>query len=298
MKEKDFFKSIMDQLYEGVYFVDRERRITYWNCEAENLTGYPASEVIGSHCYDDILKHMDDEGTRLCKENCPLAMTLKDGRRREAEVYLHHREGHRVPVALRTAPIYGPEGEIVGAVETFIDNSSKLSLMERVRELQDQALLDHLTGIPNRRAAEANLALRLEEKRRYGWGVGVIFLDIDGFKDINDTHGHDIGDKVIGMVAKTLMGGMRPFDFLARWGGDEFVIIAPNVGQKEIRQMAERLRILVEGSAMLANGKIIDTSVSMGAAVAKTGDTVETLIKKADQLMYESKNRGGNQVVA
>ena len=113
---------ILDNIYGGVYYVDQNRKIRYWNKEAEKITGFSKAEVIGKHCYDNILQHVDDQGTNLCHNGCPLHATMEDGKKREANVYLHHKDGQRIPVTIRTVPLKDEKNEIVGAVELFLKN--------------------------------------------------------------------------------------------------------------------------------------------------------------------------------
>ena len=96
---------ILDNIYGGVYYVDKNRKIKYWNKEAEEITGFSKEEVIEKHCYDNILKHIDDSGKNLCENGCPLHGAINDGKKREANVYLHHKEGQRVPVTIRIVPL-------------------------------------------------------------------------------------------------------------------------------------------------------------------------------------------------
>ena len=119
----NLYHAILDNLYDGVYFVDRDRKITYWNKGAERITGYPAAEVVGSRCFDNILMHVDGHGTLLCKELCPLAATMLDGVERTADVYLQHKDGHRVSVNVRITPLRNEGGAVTGGVEVFTDNS-------------------------------------------------------------------------------------------------------------------------------------------------------------------------------
>lgn len=104
---------------EGVYFVDREGQIVFWNKAAERITGFSAEEVIGRRCAANLLMHVDEGGNGLCKKLCPLAATLKDGTSREAEVFLHHKNGHRVPVLLRVKPMKDERGSVVGGIQFF-----------------------------------------------------------------------------------------------------------------------------------------------------------------------------------
>lgn len=222
MLSENFYKNLLDNLTEGVYFVDRNRKITYWNKGAEQLSGRKQNEIMGSSCADNILVHTDDKGKQLCTQGCPLAATMEDGQFRMASVYMLHKDGSRLPVHIRVNPIYNDQGEIVGGVEVFSDNSLTVRLQAKVRGLEKLALLDELTSVGNRRYANIMLEEKLKDLKQYGWTFGIIFSDIDDFKFVNDTYGHDIGDRVLKMVAKTISGNIRTRDTFSRWGERSF----------------------------------------------------------------------------
>ena len=290
----EFYEMILNNLYDGVYFVDRDKKILYWNRGAEKITGFSAEDVIGKRCWNDVLRHVDAQGNNLCDEECPILKTISHGKIWEAEVYLHHKDGHRVPVATRAVPIKNTDGEIIGAVEIFSDISSTTALTQKVKELQEIAFLDSLTHLANRRYIELNIQDRLSELNRYGWPFGIILADVDKFKSINDTYGHDIGDEVLMMVAKTLPACLRLFDIVGRWGGDEFVAIVINVRKKHLREIAQRFLSLVRSSGIPLEREILRVTVSTGVTLAKPRDTVSSVLKRADSLMYKSKASGGD----
>jgi len=297
MAEKDdFYRKLIDNLGEGVYFVDRERRITFWNKTAEKITGFPREDVVGRHCMDQVLTHVDDDGCCLCVGSCPLSETMADGKERESEVYLHHKQGHRVPVRVRTTPIVNETGETIGAVELFTDNSRNLGLEERLAEMERLALLDPLTHLPNRRYVETHLEARFAELHRNYWPFGVLYIDIDHFKRVNDRFGHETGDQVLRLVARTLAANSRPFDLAGRWGGEEFVtVVANSADVSRLSQVGDRLRAMVAQSSLRENPGLRVT-VSVGAALANPEDTVETLLRRADSKLYEAKAAGRNKV--
>ena len=290
-----FYHTILDNLYDGVYFVDRDRKITYWNKGAERITGYAAAEVVGSHCFDNILMHVNDKGTLLCRDLCPLAATMLDGAERTSDVYLRHKDGHRVSVDIRITPLRSERGEITGGVEVFTENSQKLSAIARMEAFEKLAYLDPLTGTANRRYAEITIHARYEEFQRYGWPFGLIFIDIDRFKSINDECGHAAGDEVLKMVAKTLMNSARSFDVVARWGGDEFIAVIANVEKEQLIAAANRFRTLVEQSSRIPS-PVPQVTISVGATLARSDDTEATVLERADQYMYRSKTAGKNRV--
>jgi diguanylate cyclase (GGDEF)-like protein/PAS domain S-box-containing protein len=294
--DERFFKGLIDNLIEGVYVLDRERRITYWNRGAEGLTGYPAEEVLGRLCKDGLLQHMDPDGKLLCNDGCPMEASMLDGRERAQELFLHHKKGHRVPIMVRAIPIRGTTGEIEGAVEVFNDISGQVLAAERIRELEALSLIDPLTGAGNRRYAEIQLNSRLAEKKRYGLRLGLLFLDLDRFKSINDRHGHAVGDDVLRVVGKTLSSTLRAGDFLGRWGGEEFVVLVGGLDARRLTEAGQRVRTLVANSSV-PSVPGLEVTVSVGATEARGDDTVASLIARADARMYEAKVRGRDRVV-
>jgi len=292
----DFYFSVLNSLFDGLYFVDRERRITFWNRTAERLTGYEAREVVGRRCADNILVHVDGEGRNLCEGLCPVARTLQDGEEREADVFLHHRKGHRLPVAVRIAPLRGADGQIEGAVEVFNDNSRRLAEAQELDRLKQLALVDTVTEIRNRHFMDISLQTILKEVNRYSWPMGLLFVDIDRFKRINDSYGHEAGDQLLRAVAQTLVQSVRAFDIVGRWGGEEFVLIIRNITEKNLAKLAEKIRALVGKSFVTLSASQVGVTVSIGATTLTAEDTVESAIGRADGLMYRSKAAGRNRV--
>jgi diguanylate cyclase (GGDEF)-like protein/PAS domain S-box-containing protein len=290
-----FYETLLDNLSDGVYFVDRERRITFWNKAAERITGFAKSEVLGKRCADNLLRHVDNRGNSLCEGACPLSYSLRDGLKRSASVFLHHKKGYRLPVAIGVAPITGNRDEIIGAVEIFHDDSATVAALEKIKDLEGLAYLDGLTRIPNRTYLQTFIVSQFNEFRRLGLPFGVIFADVDRFKEVNDTFGHQTGDEVLKMVAQTLSKNCRSFDMVARWGGEEFIcVVAKLTGPDHIISIAERLRFLVESSWLSLMDRSLRVTISLGVTLAKIQDTPETLIQRADGLMYQSKTAGRN----
>lgn len=292
----EFHRILLDNLYDGVYFVTPDRAIVYWNNAAERMTGFTKSEMVGIHWWDNRLMHVDRNGNSLCLDRCPLEKAIQEDRMFEDEVYFHHKEGHRVPVMVRVSPVHDATGAIIGGVEIFSDNSRSVELTEKIEELTKLALLDPLTRIGNRRYGELSLAARLNELERYDWLFGILFMDIDHFKNINDLYGQEAGDRVLRMVAATITNGLRSSDAMSRWGGEEFIAFFPSVDGEQLLYIANKLRILVEASGISMEGKKIEVTISIGAAVTRKEDTAETLIKRVDELMYRSKAEGRNRV--
>lgn len=288
------YKKILDELSEGVYFVDKERKIIYWNKGAEDVSGFKAEDILGRHCYANILNHVDDNGKFLCNDGCPLHKTLLDGQERNAGVYLHHKDGHRVSVAVNTIPIY-EQGEIIGAAEIFTDDNKKARLNKTLAKYKELALYDQLTELPNRRYIDTFLEHQLSDFKELGISFAVIMIDIDHFKKFNDDYGHDVGDLVLKMVAKSFKDIFRRNDLIGRWGGEEFLAILKETSLEDIKEISERTRLLIEKSVLGYNGKDLNVTISLGATLVCKHDTALSIQKRADEALYKSKEDGRNR---
>jgi diguanylate cyclase (GGDEF)-like protein/PAS domain S-box-containing protein len=290
------YRWILDQMSVGMFFVDLDRRITYWNRAAEEISGYPAGEMVGQRCPNTLLMHVDEEHERLCEKGCPLLCAFEDGMIFDVEAYLLHRRGYRVPTRVRVMPVRDPEGKMIGAIQVFSDLSSQLEALRKIETLEEIALLDPLTGLGNRRYTEMCLRDRVADFQRYGHPFGVLFIDVDELKNINDRFGHALGDEMLAMVSRTLLSNTRTTDFIGRWGGDEFVVVVTAAEESSLASIAERFRFLVEQSSLKVESLDHRVTVSMGVTLSRPGDTAEGIVQRADSLMYQSKAAGRNHL--
>lgn len=293
---KNLYETLLQNLHDGVFFIDKEEKISFWNLGAEKITGYSKSETIGKKCSDKIIICIDEKGTSLCDELCPVKHTLSDGTPRQHEVYLHHKDGHRAPALIRAFPIHDEEGNTIGAAEVFYDNSPKVVLPQRTRELAQMSLLDPLTEVGNKSYLEMHLNTRIEEMKRYQIPFGILFIDIDNFKGVNDEYGTLVGDKILMMVAQTISNNIRFFDIVGRWGGEEFIVSVLNVDEAKLNLVANKLRLLIGQSTIIIRDRLHGVTVSIGATKARSRDTVESLTQRANKLMLQSKRLGKNLV--
>ncbi len=298
--EDNLYKEIIENLYDGVYFVNLDRVITYWNKGAERLTGYTREQVIGKSCRDNLLNHVTAEGVNLCESHCPLAACMDDGNTREADVYFHHADGHRVPTLVRGAPLRNEAGHIIGAVEIFSAEREGETLLSELRMLRHSAHTDLLTGIGNRRFLEGRLRAALAEfAHQPELTTGLLMMDIDHFKRVNDTYGHETGDQALKMVSATLRHNLRASDVVGRWGGEEFLVILYHVTALEnLSAIADKLRRLVAASRLDGVEGGLSVTLSIGATLLHPSDTPESVVQRADGLMYRAKHEGRNRVQA
>lgn len=291
------FDTILDALsFDGVYRVDRDLRILSWNKGAEAVTGFDAMEVVGRLCSDGILQHVTEDGCAVCLADCPLNAAIQAGRICETRVFLHHKNGFRVPVAMRTAPVRDSHGEILGAVAVFRSLSVDDARLQEIQRLKEATMTDHLTGIGNRRYGDIVLANIHGE----GWGgsaaIGIALVDIDHFKNVNDTFGHASGDRVLRVVATTLRASLRPRDVICRWGGEEFLAVLPGIDGEQLTRVVERMRHIVASSWLESEGgHRLSVTVSIGAILSASDEGIEESLARADALLYRAKAEGRNR---
>jgi two-component system cell cycle response regulator len=168
-----------------------------------------------------------------------------------------------------------------------------------VEQTERLASHDPLTGILNRRAFSAALDREFSQADRLQSDIALLLLDVDKFKSVNDTHGHQTGDEVLAAVGQLLPGKLRPYAYTARWGGEEFVLALPHTGEEGALRVAERIRSAIEALELeTAAGEPLKVTASLGVAVRAPNETLSELVERADQAMYSAKRGGRNRVVA
>lgn len=295
----DSLRSILDAVSDGVYVTTREREIVFWSKGAERITGYSSDEVLNRHCYDNILVHTDLLGKNLCFEGCPLQTCIETGERQDVkEVFLKRKDGERLAVYVKTSVLqigderYGVE--VFGELQSVVGSA----LADQLKQLSDVSIVDQLTGLYNRRYIDTILEQQYGLFKRHFQRFGLVMIDIDKFKNINDTFGHLAGDEALKFVASVVRRTMRSMDFLARFGGDEFIIVCPLIELEGVEKLSQRIVELVHHSALSspnAEGSVIEVSISVGGSMVDYRDkSADDVIKRADEALYRVKRDGGD----
>jgi len=294
MEMLEHYRRVFESFHEAIYVVDKERKILYFNPAASTISGFSQGETEGFFCYDNILNHVDEEGNHLCYAGCPLTEAIRKNIVTDHMVYLHHKEGYRVKVHVRAIPIL-EDGVPIGAIEVFTDETEKNLMEDEIELLKHLNLIDPLTGLYHRRFLTEKMKSYLE-----GHGateLGVLFLDIDDFKNVNDTYGHDVGDDVLKAISKSLIYNLKQKDVVIRYGGEEILVFLLDVNQEDCINVAEHLRVLIQESNLRKDSFDEGITVSIGATMKHANETFNQVIKRADEAMYQAKKTGKNKVV-
>ena len=296
MELYDIYRSIIENMTDGAYFVDRDRKIQFWNRAAEEITGYKAEELVGKSCPESLLHHVDDTGRQLCQEGCPLFATCIDGKQRKERVFVRHKDGYRLPVRVNVYPIY--EGEtIVGSVELFNNDTPKVYEDAKLEEtVAGTSMHDRLTGLPNRQYIESFLGYRMSEYRHFGRMYALVFADLDDFEGFSRKHGGKAASDMLANISEGLLKNIRKTDLIGRWDNGEFVGIYAISKGFDAPIFAERIRNTIVNTEVLHEGKILRINASVGVTVPKPSDSMPNVYRRAIKLMQQSKDAGGARV--
>ena len=292
---EDLYLTIVNSVQDGIYFVDKTRTITFWSKGAQEITGYTQEEIVGKKCQHSVLNHIDEDGRPLCLVGCSLFKSLDDGQERHGRVFVRHKEGYYLPIRVDVFPVK-KDGRIVGAIDIFNRDTPTVYEDSLVEHLSNIAMHDELTQMPNRRYLESVLKYKMADYRRAGRTFAVLFADVDNFSHFNNDYGHDIGDAVLKNIAREVNHSVRNDDLVGRWGGEEYVGVYVVSDPAELMTIGEKFRKLVGDIRIPYGEEELSVSVSVGITMIKDTDTIDSIVQRADALMYQSKKEGKNRV--
>ena len=289
--EKERAQVTLESIGDAVITTDVRRNVEYLNPIAEALTGWTNAEAIGQPV--EKVFHIVNEETGQTVES-PIARCLQEGRIVDLanHTVLINRTGSTIAIEDSAAPIRDRTEAVIGGVLAFHDVSYKRNFM---KELAHQAHHDALTGLPNRLNFNECLNQALARAKRKRGMLSVMFLDLDRFKLINDTMGHNLGDLLLKEVAERIRQTLREGDMIARQGGDEFLVLLPEIrDEQEVVSVSERI-MGVFTHPILLDGNEVYMSTSIGISLyPNDGSEMETLVKQADTALYYAKEQGRN----
>ena len=292
---------LVDSLPFGIYAVDAASyRLVYLNpflAERYGVTG----DYTDARCWE--LFHQGDGPCSHCR--LKLLVTSEGQPTGDFIVHEYYNEVDECWYQLHEQVIFWPDGQIV-KYSVVVDISATKQIQNSLAEAHAQLALkshelellsvtDSLTGLVNRHKLDERLADELARSRRHGTAFALIMLDIDHFKAVNDTYGHQAGDEVLVEMAALLRRHSRDSDMLGRWGGEEFLLLCPETDESGAMSLAEHLRASIEAARFSTLGRV---TASFGVAVWRPVDDGEALLRRADEALYRAKEKGRNRVEA
>ncbi|MDZ4821820.1 MAG: diguanylate cyclase [Planctomycetota bacterium] len=290
-----FQRRLLENMYDGVIFVDANLQINLWNHGAERLTGIAGSNMCQRVFDPEVIKLHDERGMPLSMADCPVALAIRSGSQSARRLVLHH-EKQRVIIDMQIVPVISAEGTVLGAAIILHDASGQVSLEERCQKLHEKAIRDPMTQLANRAEFDRMHAMFVDVHLERNTPCSLIITDIDRFKRVNDTFGHQAGDEAIKSYAQVLKSHCRPSDLAARYGGEEFVLLCTNCSNAMAAERAEEIRQAFAALTQPAMGGAQITA-SFGVTEVQRGDTPETMLRRADRALLTAKETGRNKVV-
>ena len=287
---------LLETMHDGVLFVDAQLKITLWNRAVERLTGIAPAGVVGKQWEPALLAMHDERGTAVPLGECPVVEVIRTGEPNLRRLSIVGRNSAQVSVDIHVSPVLGADAAPRGATVLLHDASSQITLEERVQTLYEKATRDPLTKCANRSEFDRVFPLFVETHLKQGVPCSMIMCDIDHFKSINDTFGHQAGDKALTCFGTLLRRHARAGDLVARYGGEEFVLLCADCDNATATRRAESLRKKLAGSPQksLAGRSI---TASFGVTEIQAGDNPETFLRRADRALLQAKDNGRNIVV-
>ncbi|MCX7426903.1 MAG: diguanylate cyclase [Planctomycetia bacterium] len=291
-----FHARLTDNMHDAVVFVDASLMVKSWNHGAERMTGIPSTSVRGRQWLPQLLNLRDEKGDPVSDTDCPVAATIQSGVQSLRRLSIWGRNGRPISVDSHVIPVLTDDGSVLGAVLLLHDASSEISLEERCQSLHEKAIRDPLTRVANRAEFERVHEMFTAAHVQRRLPCSLIMCDLDHFKQVNDTYGHQAGDDVIKSLAGVLKKSCRSGDLVARYGGEEFVILCADCDNAAATARAEEARErLAEISQPRMGGRTI--TASFGVTEIQPGDNPETMLRRADRALLMAKGRGRNRVV-
>ena len=280
----DIFKQrakAFDYVFDAIVVTDLQGFIIDWNKGSETLYGYSKKQAIGQSVN---MLHVPGDTEHITSE---VISAVENHGKWTGEIRMLHKDGHIGWIESMCVPIYGENSQMVGALGINRDITKRKKETERLEHL---AHYDQLTKVPNRYLLLDRLTHLITQSTRNNYKFSLVFIDVDKFKLINDTKGHLFGDRVLMEIALRLKKSIRNSDTVARFGGDEFVILFENISNKnDVSIMIETLTQEL-GKELIINGINIEINCSIGVAIfPDDGTTIDTLIATADKAMYKTK---------
>jgi len=286
-KSQRDIESILQNMPDVFYRTDLQGLITLMSPSCQEVLGYAADEMIGRplagfYC------------TPAEREKILQALQAGKGQARHVEACLRHKDGSRVWISTNAYMRLDEQGQVIGVEGIARDISERKALEDK---LTNFARIDDLTQVYNRRYFHEEADKQLALAHRYQRPAAVLMLDLDRFKQINDTHGHRAGDEVLKHFAHICRETMRETDIIGRTGGEEFAILLPETDLDSAFQLAERIRSRVASASLQSHGAILSYSVSIGVAVKHAEKMlIQELLSQADKALYAAKEAGRNHI--
>jgi diguanylate cyclase (GGDEF)-like protein/PAS domain S-box-containing protein len=292
----EIYQSVLEKLQTGVYIVDRNRRIRFWNEGAEQITGYLRQDVVGRFLREHLLTTGDETPNLDSDPNDPINLAFRDGKPSLLDVSILHKEGYRVPIVLRTNPIRDGRGAVIGVAESFEKNRSASDWTRRQAGFADFGCLDSVTGVAAQSFMDTQLRENLITFAEHNIPFGILLVQIDRMEEYRASRGPGVIPTILRVTAQSVENCVRPTDLVGCWGENCFMAILAECRESEVPLVGERVRKMIGQSEIEWWGDKFSVTSPVGGAGCRAGDKSESLVARAQASLKASIGKGGNCV--
>jgi diguanylate cyclase (GGDEF)-like protein/PAS domain S-box-containing protein len=289
-RDPETYRDILDGLQIGVSVLDLQKTIVFWSNGAEHITGYARMDVLGHSCTENILLHCNQTSCEMCTGKCPLTTALHDAKPVEAVSFIHHKSGHRAAVHTWAIPLRDKHGSIIGIIQTFEGEFAVNGPNPNDLSMKERGWLDDVTGLPNQMMMQSHLRETLGTFAELQIPFAVVFLEVHELRQFRARYGPEAAASMLQVLARTLRNTVWPTDFVGCWSEGRFLAILSGCGEDALQGVSDRMLKMMAGATIEWWGEELSVAVSLGRTGALAGDTIESLLQRAQHALR------GNQV--
>ena len=296
LDKPEIYRKVLESLQTGIYLVDHDQKILFWNDGAERITGHLRQDVLGRFCVEDLLANRGDHDSFASDAADAIAAVLRDGKPVAVNVSLCHKEGHRVLVRLRAVAIRNSHGTVIGAAESFEESLTVSSWDRRQGKLAAFGCIDEESGVFNREYLLFQLRENLDTFNQYRIPFSVLCIQVDQIDHFQAAHGVRAVAAIQRAIAQTLGNSLRPTDLLGRISDRMFLALLAECKGNEIASVAKRLAKMVSYTEIRWWGDRLSVTASFGGTSSVEGDTVDSIVSRAADAHGEAVSPSGSGI--
>lgn len=290
-QDPEIYRDILNGLQVGVCVLDLDKRIVFWSDGAEQVTGYTRLEVIGHSCCENVLLHCNQQSCEMCDEKCPIGIALHESRPFEANGFIHHKSGHRIPVHTWAAPLRDKSGSIIGVIHTFDSQFATNPPDPKEHSLKQRGWLDEVTDLPNLAIMHSHLRETLATYTELHIPFAIMLLEFPDLDQFRSRYGQGAARAILQVLAHTMRNTLWPTDFLGRWNDGRFLAILTGCSEEALYTAAARMLHMLENATIMWWGEELSVRACLGHAGAQNGDNLESLLQRAGRSLEEFSNQ-------
>jgi len=282
LKNPEIFRAVLESLGLAVSLLDRNGRITFWNAEAAQVTGYMEHEVIG-RCYEDaMLCHQDEGGGEQHSALSPFMSILHTAKAAILKTHLRHKRGYSLPVLIHITPIRDENGAWIATAVSLDAHASRTDFAHPGRNLPPAAALDASTGLANHSFTLFHLRESLASFAELRVPFGILRIKPDELEHFRAAYGREASDAVLSAIGQVLGTSFRPLDFVGRWAADEFLVILKSCERAGVKSVYDRIRSTIGAAEIRWWGELLSVPLSIGYTSVEAEDTIDLLLQRAE----------------